>query len=102
MTCEAKPDLDFVSVCLFFIALLSNSGSLVSTGNDRHAPSPRLVKIRAIRVYLSETLATCRKFRSHRLLIWTSAARSVRSRLSGRAGHLSWSSLLFGHGAGGA
>jgi hypothetical protein len=29
-------------------------------------------------------------------------ARSVRSRLSGRAGHLRWFSLLFGHGAGAA
>jgi CbiX len=43
--------------------------------------------------------STWRNFRSHRLLIWAGTARSVRSRLSGRAGHLSWSSLLFGHGA---
>ena len=36
---------------------------------------------------------------SHRLLVWASSARSVRSRLSGRAGHLRSASLLFGHGA---
>lgn len=36
---------------------------------------------------------------SHRLLFWASTARSVRSRVPGRAGHLRRSSLLFGHGA---